>query len=204
MLSMSSSELDRFIQSVISDHGIATGIKPLSTHYDLVAYANMRGFSITLIEWGRHLAMDWLQSPDAELELLQCADPAHWSWAFRQLSSWRSLLMNGTISEGLLGTADFGSNSQLSSQKGQINDLPQELEIRVLSDSERDASLEAFIEMVKGKSDLKEQVKFARDQSEVIELANSEGFPIDSLTLLRRWNKVSDFTKPTWFGWFDE
>ena len=180
---MSSSELDRFIQSVISDHGIATGIKPLSTHYDLVAYANIRGFSITLIEWGRHLAMDWLQSPDAELELLQRADP---------------------ISEGLLGTADFGSNSQLSSQKGQINDLPQELEIRVLSDSERDASLEAFIEMVKGKSDLKEQVKFARDQSEVIELANSEGFPIDSLTLLRRWNKVSDFTKPTWFGWFDE
>ncbi len=55
---MSSSELDRFIQSVLSDHEIATGIKPLATHYDLVAYANIRGFSITLIEWGRHVAMD--------------------------------------------------------------------------------------------------------------------------------------------------
>ena len=201
---MSSSELDRFIQSVIGDHGIATGIKPLSTHYDLVAYANIRGFSITLIEWGRHVAMDWLKSTDAELELLQRADPGHWSWAFRQLSSWRSLLMDGTLAEGLLGTADFGSISQLSRQNNQLEDVPLDSDAKVLSDAERDASLEAFIDMVKGRSDLKEQVKFARDQSEVIELANSEGFPIDSLTLLRRWNKVSDFSKPTWFGWFDE
>ena len=201
---MSSSELDRFIQSVLSDHEIATGIKPLTTHYDLVAYANIRGFSITLIEWGRHVAMDWLKSSDAELELIQRADPGHWSWAFRQLSSWRSLLMDGTLSEGLLGTADFGSISQLASQNDQVDNLPVDSDTTFLSDAQRDTALESFIDMVKGRSDLKEQVKFARDQSEVIELANAEGFPIDSLTLLRRWNKVSDFTKPTWFGWFDE
>ena len=58
--------------------------------------------------------------------------------------------------------------------------------------------------MLKSRPDLKDQVKFARDQDVVIELANAQGFPVDSLTLLRRWNKVSDFSKPTWFGWFDE
>ena len=201
---MASSELDRFVQAVVDDHGIATGIKPLATHYDLVAYANIRGFSITLVEWGRHLAMDWLQSTDAELELLQLADPAHWSWAFRQLSRWRPLLMEGTLTEGLLGTANFASISESDDQNGlKGSDAVAQQEKR-LTDAERDAALESFIAMLKSRPDLKQQVKFARDQAEVIELANAEGFPIDSLTLLRRWNKVSDFTKPTWFGWFDD
>ena len=201
---MASSELDRFVQAVIADHGIATGIKTLSTHYDLVAYANISGFSISLIEWGRHIAMDSLQSTDSELELLQCADPAHWSWAFRQLSSWRPLLMEGTLTEGLLGTADFGSIPQESDQNEFTEPTTVAHDLRPISDIQRDEALESFIKMLKSRPDLKDQVKFARDQDAVIELANAEGFPIDSLTLLRRWNKVSDFSKPTWFGWFDE
>ena len=45
----------------------ATGIKTLGSHYDIVAYANIRGYAITLAEWGRYLAMDWLQTSDADL-----------------------------------------------------------------------------------------------------------------------------------------
>ena len=35
-------------------------------------------------------------------------------------------------------------------------------------------------------------------------LAAEQGFTIDSLTLLRSWSTVKDFSKPTWFGWFDD
>ena len=72
------------------------------------------------------------------------------------------------------------------------------------SESEQDAALEAFIAVVKQQADLKDRVKSARNQDEVIELAQSMGYSIDSLTLLRRWSQVSDFSKPTWFGWFDD
>ena len=84
---MANSELERFVQAIADDHGLATGIKTLGSHYDIVAYANIRGYAITLPEWGRYLAMDWLQTSDADLASVHRADPAHWSWAFRQLSS---------------------------------------------------------------------------------------------------------------------
>ena len=45
---MATADLDRFIQAIVDDHGLATGIKTLGSHYDLVAYANIRGFAITL------------------------------------------------------------------------------------------------------------------------------------------------------------
>ena len=64
---MANSELERFVQAIADDHGLATGIKTLGSHYDIVAYANIRGYAITLAEWGRYLAMDWLQTSDADL-----------------------------------------------------------------------------------------------------------------------------------------
>ena len=47
-------------------------------------------------------------------------------------------------------------------------------------------------------------MKAARNQDEVIALAAARGFTIDSLALLRSWSAVTDFSKPTWFGWFDD
>ena len=73
-----------------------------------------------------------------------------------------------------------------------------------LTDAEKDAALASFIQLVKTRPDLKDQVKTARNQDEVIGLAQAQGFAIDSLTLLRSWSQVSDFSKPTWFGWFDD
>ena len=195
---MANSELERFVQAIADDHGLATGIKTLGSHYDIVAYANIRGYSITLAEWGRYLAMDWLQSSDADLASAHRADPAHWSWAFRQLSRWRALLMDGAESEGMLGPADFAVTRDQSVAP------PASVPAPTLTDAEKDAALASFIQLVKTRPDLKDQVKSARNQDEVIGLAQAQGFAIDSLTLLRSWSQVSDFSKPTWFGWFDD
>ena len=195
---MANSELERFVQSIADDHGLATGIKTLGSHYDIVAYANIRGYSITLAEWGRYLAMDWLQASDVDLASVHRVDPAHWSWAFRQLSRWRALLMDGAESEGMLGPADFAVNRNESVAQPASSAAP------TLTDVEKDAALAAFIQLVKTRPDLKDQVKSARNQDEVIGLAQAQGFAIDSLTLLRSWSQVSDFSKPTWFGWFDD
>ena len=196
---MASAELERFVQAIVDDHGLATGVKSLGTHYDIVAYANIRGYAVNLPEWGRYVAMDALQATDADIALMQQADPTHWSWAFRQLSRWRSLLMDGAGSEGLLGPADLAASS-----KNTISAEPTSAASMPLTDDQKDAALRAFIDLVRSRPDLKDQVKGARTQDEVIGLAEQQGFFIDSLTLLRSWSQVSDFSKPTWFGWFDD
>ena len=199
MLKVASAELERFVQAIVDDHGLATGVKSLGTHYDIVAYANIRGYAVNLPEWGRYVAMDALQATDADIALMQQADPTHWSWAFRQLSRWRSLLMDGAGSEGLLGPADLAASSKTT-----ISAEPTSAASMPLTDDQKDAALRAFIDLVRSRPDLKDQVKGARTQDEVIGLAEQQGFFIDSLTLLRSWSQVSDFSKPTWFGWFDD
>ena len=195
---MASAELERFVQAIVDDHGLATGIKTLSTHYDLIAYANIRGYGVNLSEWGRYVAMDTLQASDQEIMLMLQADPAHWSWAFRQVSRWRALLMEGAWQEGLLGPADLAMPAQTQSSTSQAVPSAE------LTDDQKDAALRDFIELVRSRPELKDQVKAARNQEEVISLAVQSGFMIDSLTLLRSWSQVSDFSKPTWFGWFDD
>ena len=159
-----------------------------------MAYANLRGFAITLAEWGRYVAMDSLQASDEATTLALRADPVHWSWAFRQISKWRGLLMDGAGSDGLLGTADFAVSSS-----GSLSENPEPL-----TDAQKDEALASFIASVRDQPELKQQVKAARNQDEVIALAAAQGFTIDSLTLLRSWSTVTDFSKPTWFGWFDD
>ena len=193
---MASAELERFVQAIVDDHGLATGIKTLSTHYDLIAYANIRGYGVNLSEWGRYVAMDTLQASDQEITLMLQADPAHWT--FRQVSRWRTLLMEGAGQEGLLGPADLAMPAQTQSSTSQAVPSAE------LTDDQKDAALRDFIELVRSRPELKDQVKAARNQEEVISLAVQSGFMIDSLTLLRSWSQVSDFSKPTWFGWFDD
>ena len=195
---MASTELERFVQAIVDDHGLATGIKTLSTHYDLIAYANIRGYGVTLSEWGRYVAMDMLQASDQEITLMLQADPAHWSWAFRQVSRWRTLLMEGAGQEGLLGPADLAMPAQTQSSTSEAVPSAE------LTDDQKDAALLDFIELLRSRPELKDQVKAARNQEEVSSLAVQSGFRIDSLTLLRSWSQVSDFSKPTWFGWFDD
>jgi len=199
---MASAEIERFVQTVVNDHGFATGIKTLGTHYGLVSFAHEQGFKFSIAEWARYWAMDCLQASDDVIDQLHRADPMHWSWAFRQLSHWRTLLMEGAQSDGLL--------SPLQSSVSGLNQSGHPLEFAksalpdAITDADRDSALNAFIALVRERSDLKEQIRNARNQDDVLAIAQDQGFPVDSLTLLRSWSRVTDFTKPTWFGWFDD
>ena len=72
------------------------------------------------------------------------------------------------------------------------------------SSVQQDLSLESFIALVRQDPDLKAEIKAALNQDEVISIAASRGYDFDSLTILRRWSKHTDFTQDTWMGWFDE
>ena len=72
------------------------------------------------------------------------------------------------------------------------------------SEAELDQVLERFISLAKSDSSLKAEIKSALNQDEVIAIAHQRGFMIDSLTILRKWSKHTDFSQPTWMGWFED
>ena len=71
-----------------------------------------------------------------------------------------------------------------------------------LTDADKDQLLIGFIEVARQDATLQQQIKDAKNDSEIIELASGLGYPFDSLTLPRKWSQHTDFSKPTWFGWF--
>ncbi len=73
-----------------------------------------------------------------------------------------------------------------------------------LSDSQKDSNLESFIAMARQDDQLRSDIKAALNQDQVIDIALSRGFSFDSLTILRRWSKHTDFSQDTWLGWFSE
>ena len=73
-----------------------------------------------------------------------------------------------------------------------------------LSDSQKDSNLESFIALARQDDQLRSDIKAALNQDQVIDIAISRGFSFDSLTILRRWSKHTDFSQVTWLGWFSE
>ena len=73
-----------------------------------------------------------------------------------------------------------------------------------LSDLEQDQALQSFIALARSDSEVRELIKQARNQDEIIDIAQERGFQFDSLALLRQWSQHTDFSKPTWMGWFDD
>ena len=72
------------------------------------------------------------------------------------------------------------------------------------SDAEKDSILESFITFARGNQEVKDEIKAALNQAQVIDIAASRGYVFDSLTILRRWSKHTDFSKDTWMGWFSD
>ena len=72
------------------------------------------------------------------------------------------------------------------------------------SDAEKDSILESFINFARGNQEVKDEIKAALNQDQVIDIAASRGYVFDSLTILRRWSKHTDFSKDTWMGWFSD
>ena len=90
-----SRHLDEFIQAVIYDHSVATGLKACESNQQIVDYACSLGYSFSQVEWSEYVAADWRLLTAAQSDLIRAADVTHWSWAFRQVSSWRAMLMEG-------------------------------------------------------------------------------------------------------------
>ena len=73
-----------------------------------------------------------------------------------------------------------------------------------MSDAEQDQLLEQFIALARSDQSLRDEIKAALNQDEIISIAQARGFSLDSLSILRKWSKHSDFSKPTWLGWFED
>ena len=87
--------LDEFIQAVVYDHSIATGLKACESDQDIIDYAASKGFVFSSTEWQLHLALDRKILSDAELARILVVPVEHWSWAFRKAALWRAMLMDG-------------------------------------------------------------------------------------------------------------
>ena len=88
-------QIDEFIQAVVYDHSIATGLKACETDQDIVDYAASKGFNFSSSEWQLHLALDRKTLSDAEMAKILMVPVDHWSWAFRKVALWRAMLMDG-------------------------------------------------------------------------------------------------------------
>ncbi len=73
-----------------------------------------------------------------------------------------------------------------------------------MTDVEQDQILEQFIALAKTDKSLQDEIKSALNQDQVIAIAAERGFQIDPMAILRKWSKHTDFSKPTWMGWFTE
>ena len=90
-----SQHIDQFIQAVIYDHSVATGLKVCESNQQIVNYASSLGYSFTHGEWSEYVEADGLSLSASQSDLIRAVDVTHWSWAFRQVSSWRAMLMEG-------------------------------------------------------------------------------------------------------------
>ena len=91
----SESPLDKFVQAVVYDHMTATGLKKCTNHVEIVEFASSIYYCFTMSEWQDYFRNDFAELTPAQQESIRSYDPQHWSWAFRQISSWRAMLMDG-------------------------------------------------------------------------------------------------------------
>jgi len=56
--STSSSIIENFIHSVVQSHEIATGLKKLTSHEQIIDYAYSKGFSFTKDDWDEFVLLD--------------------------------------------------------------------------------------------------------------------------------------------------
>ena len=62
---MNSEELTRFVDEVVRSHELATGLKPLESHKEIIAYARSKGFVFNQNEWNAYFERDFSQLSDS-------------------------------------------------------------------------------------------------------------------------------------------
>ena len=92
---MSESAIDDFVQMVIYDHSVATGLKSCKTDQDIVDFAASRDYFFSIAAWLQYVESDSASLSESEALAIQAIANDHWSWAFRKIAPWRSMLMDG-------------------------------------------------------------------------------------------------------------
>ena len=95
LLKMSASVIDDFVQMVIYDHSVATGLKSCSTDQDIVDFAASRDYVFSITDWLQYVESDSVGLPESEALAIKAIANDHWSWAFRKVAPWRAMLMDG-------------------------------------------------------------------------------------------------------------
>ena len=90
-----SSSLNQFVSEVVRLHELATGLKRLTSHKEIIAYGQSKGFEFSESEWNNYFQNDLSSQTQQMKDRILCSDINHWSWAFRQISIWRAMLMEG-------------------------------------------------------------------------------------------------------------
>ena len=92
---MSDSAIDDFVQVVIYDHSVATGLKSCKTDQDIVDFAASRDYFFSITAWLQYVESDSACLTEPEALAIQAIANDHWSWAFRKIAPWRAMLMDG-------------------------------------------------------------------------------------------------------------
>ena len=92
---MADSKLIEFVNAVIYDHGIATGLKSCKSDQDIVHFAQTQGFVFSQSHWDEFVNKDLSLLSSEELDLVSNTASDHWTWAFRRIKPWRDMLMPG-------------------------------------------------------------------------------------------------------------
>ena len=92
---MSNSDIDKFVQMVVYDHSVATGLKSCKTDQDIVDFAASRNYIFSITAWLEYVELDLASLSESEAFAIQAISIDHWSWAFRKVDPWRAMLMDG-------------------------------------------------------------------------------------------------------------
>ena len=92
---MSVSVIDDFVQMVIYDHSVATGLKSCKTDQDIVYFAASYDYFFSTTAWLQYVAFDAAGLSESEVSAINAIECDHWSWAFRKIAPWRAMLMEG-------------------------------------------------------------------------------------------------------------
>ena len=92
---MSSSQIQEFVAKVVYDHSVATGLKACQSDQQIVDYDCTVGFNMSIHDWLAFVESDISCLSSIEKERIAIVEPQHWSWAFRRVQPWRSMLMDG-------------------------------------------------------------------------------------------------------------
>ena len=89
------SQLLEFVNAVIYDHSLATGLKSCNSDQDIVDFAESKGFNFSQSQWHDFVIQDLSLLSSEDLDIVSNTASEHWTWAFRRIKSWRNMLMPG-------------------------------------------------------------------------------------------------------------